>query len=78
MDKTEKIKKLKRSIKKIEKSIDDLSWIKIDTMGAIETKNFLEIHHYNENAIAELKRLKYYFEEELKGLQATDENITSL
>ena len=78
MDKNEQIKKLKRSIKKIEKSIDDLSWIKIDTMGAVEINNFLEIRRYNENAIAELKRLKYYFEEELKVLQAIDENTTIL
>lgn len=78
MDKEENIKKLKRTIKKIEKMIDDLKWIKIDTIGAIQTENFTQIRSLGENTIAELKRLKYYYEAELEELLEGNENTTDL
>ena len=78
MEKEENIKKLKKKIKKIEKMIDDLKWIEIDTMGAIQIENLSQIRSLGENTLAELKRLKYYYEEELKALQEINENTTNL
>ena len=74
MDKTERIKKLKSLIKKIEKSIGELYYVSQDVMGLLEENDFMQIYHTNQNVLDELKRIRYILKEELKTLQESNEN----
>ena len=74
MDKTEKIKKLKRSIKRIERSIEVLKWLEIEVRGVLKINDFTDIYHSNADVLQKLEREKYILEEALKTLEESNEN----
>lgn len=77
MDKNEQIKKLKRSIKRIERSIEELKWLEIEVRGVLETNDFMDIYHSNADVLQKLRREKYILEEALKTLEESNENSLS-
>ena len=78
MNKEEKVKKLKWLIKKIQRAIDEISWLRFDAMDVLEEHNYMLICNKNEKVVEGLRIEKSYLEDELKSLQESKENTTNL